>query len=113
ISVQGSEVTTTVGVRDDIAGVGRIAIAFRSAETMQIQQCIVTPPGPATVVTGCTIAFPSFAASGRWDLIVIVSDVSANDRRYERRAADAFLCYTDPGASQVCQDFGDTDLMIV
>ncbi|NNL30827.1 MAG: hypothetical protein HKO77_07375, partial [Gemmatimonadetes bacterium] len=61
----------------------------------------------------CTITFSEFAALGQWELNVELWDVAGNRRYYFRRSSDGYLCYFDPVTStQVCQDFGDTDLIL-
>ena len=43
---------------------------------------------------------------------LLFNDFSGNLRRYRRRAADGFLCYDTP-AGEVCEDFGDTLIIVV
>jgi hypothetical protein len=61
----------------------------------------------------CTISFPVTAARGQWALALWVYDIADNWRYYSRRPSDGFLCYWDPTTSQqICEDFGDTDLIL-
>lgn len=108
-------VTTTLGITDDVSGTSWVLVTYTSVLTNQYQQCWAgRTAGTATDGTwSCTIAFSQFAARGQWILSLTVWDVAGNSRGYSRRATDGFLCHYDPATlTQVCQDFGDTDLVL-
>jgi len=114
ITANGPEVTTTIGATDDLTGIHLISIIYRSTTTSQIQRCTIWPAGsPVTVSSAsCTITFSPFAASGQWVLAVGVFDAAGNRLHYERRESDGFLCFHRGTPQEVCQDFGDTDLIL-
>ncbi len=110
----GTSVTTDLGFTDNLSGVKFVRVVYNSTTTTQYQECIATLTG-GTVTNGawgCTINFSSVAARGQWALSIQTYDVAGNLRQYGRRATDGFLCYQDVGQSQVCQDFGVTDLIL-
>jgi ZU5 domain len=115
IQANAGQVTTTLGLTDNISGLSFVRVQYTSAVTTQFQQCIA-PRTSGTSTNGtwaCTINFSALAALGRWDLFVEVQDVAGNRRSYNRRASDGFMCYFDTGTNtQVCKDFGDTDLIL-
>lgn len=115
ISRSGAAVTTTLRVTDDISGSASVLVRYRSAETTQSQQCFMTRT-TGSVNDGswsCTITFPSLAATGSWIPTIELRDTAANFRFYTRRAADGFLCYSNPSPfTQVCTNFGDTELIL-
>lgn len=115
IAASGRDVITTLALTDDLAGVSQVRVTYVSAASGQRQDCFaaVVSGTPTDGSWSCTIAFPDFAASGQWNLRLEVWDTAGNRRFYFRRDADGFLCFVDPGSgSQVCQDFGDTDLIL-
>jgi hypothetical protein len=85
-----------------------------SAVTNQFQECFpsLNAGTPTNGTWSCTITFSQFAARGQWFLSVQAFDLAGNSRFYSRRASDGFLCYFDPNAGTVCQDFGPTDLVL-
>lgn len=110
-----SAVTTTLGLTDNLSGVSFVRVQYTSAVTTQFQECFPQlTTGTATNGTWeCTITFSPAAARGQWFLNLQVIDVAGNTRFYTRRQSDGFLCYFDPVlVAQVCQDFGDTDLIL-
>ena len=115
ITPSGRDVTTDLGITDDLAGVSFARVQYLSATTGQSQECFASlASGSQTNGTySCTISFPDFAASGQWTLTLQLVDSAGNERWYYRRASDGFLCYWDPSTTtQVCQDFGSTDLIL-
>ena len=110
------EVTTTLAITDDISGVAFVRVNYTSTTTTQFRECY--PPRTSGTATNgswaCSITFSTLAARGQWALNVEVIDVAGNRRFYSRRASDGFLCYFDPTTnSQVCQNFGTTDLVLL
>ena len=113
-AVEG-QVTTSLGITDNLSGVSFVRVIYNSTQTTQFQECFA-PRTAGTSTNGtwtCTITFSPLAALGQWVLGVEVMDVAGNRRVYSRRASDGFLCYFDPTTNtQVCADFGDTDLIL-
>jgi hypothetical protein len=109
-----STATTTLGFLDNLSGVSSVTVLYRSTQSSQFQTCIATRTTvtPVNGTWACTITFSSLAAPGQWGLELYTFDVAGNPRNYYRRAADGFLCYTDPGQATVCQDFGTTDILL-
>jgi hypothetical protein len=109
-----ADVTTALGITDNISGVNFVRVTYVSTQTTQFQECFAsrTSGTPTNGTWGCTITFSSLAARGQWVLQVQVFDLAGNVRIYSRRPTDGFLCYVDPGQSQVCQDFGTTDIIL-
>ena len=110
-----ANVTTTLGITDNLSGVTFVRVAYTSTQTTQFRDCY--PPRTAGTATNgtweCSITFSSLAARGQWVLSVEVLDVAGNRRYYSRRPSDGYLCYFDSTTNtQVCQDFGDTDLIL-
>ena len=114
IALDGSDVVTTMPFTDNISGVSRVSVSYSSTETTQFQLCEASLTGgtPQGGVWACTISFPQFAALGQWVVRIFARDAAENTRSYFRRASDGFLCYNDPDIGQVCQDFGDTDIIL-
>jgi hypothetical protein len=115
IAVNQSDVVTTTLVTDAISGVSFVRVRYSSIETTQFQECfaLLEAGTPNAGSWSCTVSFSEFAAKGQWVLSVEVRDVAGNSRFYSRRASDGYLCYFDPDAgTNVCQDFGDTDLIL-
>jgi hypothetical protein len=115
IQLSGSDVVTSPLVTDDVSGVSYVSIWYNSAVSTQYQVCNATLTA-GTINAGswqCTITFPEFAALGQWVVSIQVADRAGNSRYYSRRASDGFLCYFDQAAgTQVCADFGDTDIVL-
>jgi hypothetical protein len=114
IAATGSDVVTTMRIRDLLSGVRYVSVTYFSTTTTQRQGCFasLTEDTRLEGTWACTISFPELAASGQWVPSISVSDVAGNNRYYSRRASDGFLCYNDPVTGQVCQDFGDTDIIL-
>jgi hypothetical protein len=115
IALDGSDVVTTTLVLDGLSGVSGVYIRYNSVETTQWQDCSATMTAgtPNAGSWACTISFPVTAARGQWALALWVYDIADNWRYYSRRPSDGFLCYWDPTTSQqICEDFGDTDLIL-
>jgi hypothetical protein len=108
------QVTTTLGITDNLSGTSFVRVTYNSVLTTQFQQCIAqrTTGTPTSGSWACTITFSSLAARGQWILSLEIQDVAGNRRIYSRRPSDGFLCYADPGQSTVCQNFGTTDLVL-
>jgi hypothetical protein len=116
ITTFGTTVTFTAGVTDNISGASQVRFLLNSvAAPGQVQNCFAArTAGTATNGTWtCSLTFSQFAALGQWLVQVEVRDIAGNVRFYGRRASDGFLCYTPVGGgASVCQDFGDTDIVI-
>ncbi len=115
IQANQGDVTTTLGITDNISGVSFVRVQYTSAVTTQFQECFPQRTSGTTTngTWACTITFSPLAARGQWFLNIQVIDVAGNTRLYTRRASDGFLCYFDPSLNtSVCQDFGDTDLVL-
>jgi len=116
ILAAGSTVTTRFRFIDNLSGVRSVSVLYQStAAPQQIQGCGLNLTTPVLDLTSeCAITFNAAAASGQWLLLWLdVSDAVLNQRRYTRRAADGFLCYVDSASqTQICEDYGDTDLML-
>ncbi|MCC6318750.1 MAG: hypothetical protein IT361_13800 [Gemmatimonadaceae bacterium] len=114
IASNGPDVTTTLGVIDNLSGVNFLRVQYWSTQTTQFQECFPArfSGTPTNGTWQCTITFSSLAARGQWVLQVQAIDVAGNIRWYSRRSTDGFLCYVDPGQQQVCQDFGTTDIIL-
>ncbi len=114
-SAVGASVATTIRVTDATSGAASIFLSYRSTETTQTQSCTMTrTSGSANDGTwSCTIVFPALAAMGSWVPTLNIRDLAGNQRFYSRRASDGFLCYFDSSTlSQVCKNFGDTELIL-
>jgi hypothetical protein len=109
-----ADVATSLDFTDNISGVSYAWVTYTSTQASQFQQCFtsLTAGTPMNGTWACTINFPQFAARGQWVLSLTVVDVAGNVRYYYRRATDGYLCYYDPSAGTVCQDFGDTDIIL-
>lgn len=114
ITSSPSTATTTLDFLDIPSGVSFVEVLYRSTQSSQFQTCIgALVSGTAQSGTWeCSITFSSLAAPGQWTLELRTYDVAGNSRSYFRRAADGFLCYTDPGQATVCKDFGTTDIVL-
>jgi hypothetical protein len=114
IDASGADVVTTMQIRDDPSGVRSVSVTYSSTTTTQQQTCFAsrTEGTPQDGTWACAISFSEFAARGQWVPSISVSDVAGNNRYYARRASDGFLCYSDPGTGPVCEDFGDTDIIL-
>jgi hypothetical protein len=113
IAVNGSTVTTALGLIDIPSGVQIARVFYRSVTTTQSVVCLATrTAGTINNGTfGCPITFSPSAALGQWVINLELEDVAGNRRVYTRRAADGFLCYQDPGMpTPICRDFGTSDL---
>lgn len=114
-SAVGASVATTIRVTDATSGTASIFLIYRSTETTQTQTCaMIRTSGSGNDGTwSCTIDFPALSASGSWVPTLDIRDFAGNLRVYSRRSADGFLCYFDSSTlSQVCKDFGDTELIL-
>lgn len=115
VAATNADVTTTVGITDNITGAASVVVYYFSATTSQYQLCAASRiAGSATNGTyACQITFSQFAARGQWSLQLQLWDGAGNQRTYFRRASDGYMCYTPVGGgAQVCQDFGTTDLVL-
>ncbi|MGD8277771.1 MAG: hypothetical protein PVH00_07085, partial [Gemmatimonadota bacterium] len=115
ISANGPDVTTTLDATDDITGLSYAYVAFASATSSQTNYCYGTLVSGTTTngTWSCDITFSQYAAIGQWILSIQLHDGAGNYRYYYRRAADGYLCYYDQTSStQICQDFGDTDIIL-
>ncbi|MCU0648510.1 MAG: hypothetical protein MUF00_10975 [Gemmatimonadaceae bacterium] len=115
IAANGPTVTTTLGLIDIPSGVQRALVIYRSVTTTQNRSCFAARTA-GTINNGtfaCPITFDSLSARGQWVISLELFDVAGNRRIYNRRAADGFLCYQDPGMpSPICRDFGTSDLIL-
>lgn len=115
LNVVDATATVTLEVTDDLSGANFVEVEFESASTTQFKVCFGSmTAGTSTDGTWeCSITFQEFNARGEWFLsFLMLVDVSGNRRLYRRRAADGFLCYPAP-TGDVCQDFGDTVIIVL
>jgi hypothetical protein len=106
----GADLTTSLGVTDNISGVSRVRALYQSAVTTQFRECEGVLVGGSTTngTWNCLITFSQFAARGQWHLNVVeVWDAAGNMRRYSR--AGAQLC---DFVTSTCRDFGPLDLIL-
>ena len=109
------DVTTTMTVTDNASGVWYIYVRYGSTTSSQGQDCYAgLTAGTTTNGTwSCTITFSQYAVLGQWILSLALYDVAGNARYYYRRVSDGYLCYDDQSTgTPVCQNFGDTDLVL-
>ncbi len=115
IDTAGTTVTTTLGITDNTSGTATVLVQYFSTTSNQGQVCWAGRIA-GTSLNGtydCQITFSQYAARGQWVLQLVVWDAAGNQRTYSRRASDGYLCYTPiGGGAQVCQDFGQTDLVL-
>ena len=114
LSVTDNEVTITVDVTDPGSGVSVVQISYRSQVANQSEFCTasLTAGTRENGTWSCTITFSEFAARGEWRPTVFTRDGAFNTRNYQRGSADGLLCYFDAMGAEVCQDFGDTDIIL-
>lgn len=114
LSVTDNQVTVTVGAQDVGSGVELVFVNYRSATTNQGHFCyaVLTSGTPQDGLWSCTITFPEFAALGEWHPSVSIRDRAGNSRFYRRGASDGLLCYFDDSGTEVCQDVGETDVIL-
>ncbi|MEQ9401480.1 MAG: hypothetical protein RJQ04_20100 [Longimicrobiales bacterium] len=114
MSVTDNQVTVSVGAADIGTGVGRVWVSYRSQTSNQNQFCeaALVSGTAADGIWSCTITFPEFAALGEWHPSLSIQDRATNSRFYRRGASDGLLCYFDDTGTEVCQDVGETDVVL-
>jgi hypothetical protein len=114
LSSTNADATVALDLTDDLSGFSFGWVTFSSTTSSQYEQCYLPAPGgPSTTVsTTCTVTFSQYAARGQWVMSLYLYDLAGNVRSYFRRAADGYLCYRDAQGQDVCQDFGDSDVVL-